>query len=105
VDDYLRLRRAASGAPPTVVLVEFGLEIPEEVMQHEVVKEMRELAIDLIIFVNVRTFYRPCSQPEQVLTFDAGYAFLQQRAIIQFSSTQRPYVYHGGTQNLFAICS
>ena len=67
VNDYLRLRRETSAGRPTLALVEFGLELPENVMQYEVVKEMRDIAVDLIIFVNVRTFYVPCSQ--QVLTF------------------------------------
>ena len=57
VDDYLRLRRATSGGRPTLDLLEFGLELPEDVTEHEVVKEMREIAVDMIIFVNVRTLW------------------------------------------------
>ena len=79
VDDYLRLRRATSAGRPTLALVEFGLEIPEDVMQHEVVKEMRDITVDLIIFVNVRMIFFLCpllAASSHLRCQQIGYAFL-----------------------------
>jgi len=54
VDDYLTLRRDSCGAKPTLALIEFGLDLPEEVMQHPGVQALTRTAVDLIILVNVR---------------------------------------------------
>ncbi|CAA7262204.1 unnamed protein product [Cyclocybe aegerita] len=52
VDDYLRLRRDTCGARPTLALIEFGLNLPNEVVRHPSLVALTEAAVDLIILVN-----------------------------------------------------
>ncbi|KAF8900414.1 isoprenoid synthase domain-containing protein [Gymnopilus junonius] len=52
VEDYLHLRRDTCGARPTLALIEFGLNLSEDVTSNPVVASLREAAVDLIILVN-----------------------------------------------------
>nr|QOX59520.1 linalool/nerolidol synthase [Cyclocybe aegerita] len=52
VKDYLAMRRATSGAGLMVGLLEFGLDLPEEVMKHEVIQELSTGAIDMYCLLN-----------------------------------------------------
>ncbi|KIM41852.1 hypothetical protein M413DRAFT_27416 [Hebeloma cylindrosporum] len=52
VQDYLRLRRDTCGARPTLVLIEFGLNLPREVTDHSTLVSLTQDAVDLIILVN-----------------------------------------------------
>jgi hypothetical protein len=53
VENYLRLRRDTCGARPTLVLFEFGLDLPNEVILHPMLVSLTQDAVDLIILVNV----------------------------------------------------
>uniref|UniRef100_A0A8H7XMK6 Terpene synthase n=1 Tax=Psilocybe cubensis TaxID=181762 RepID=A0A8H7XMK6_PSICU len=51
-DDYFILRRDTCGARPTLALIEFGLDLPEEVTSDPVIQALTQDAVDLIILVN-----------------------------------------------------
>lgn len=53
VKDYLALRRDTSGAAPALSILEFGLDLPQDVLRHPVVASLTEDAINLIAIVNV----------------------------------------------------
>jgi len=53
IEDYMILRRDTCGARPTLALIEFGLDLPEEVTSHPVMVSLLNCAVDLIICVNV----------------------------------------------------
>lgn len=53
LEEYFPLRRDTCGACPTLALIEFGLDLPEEVTSHPVVASLTQDAVDLIILVNV----------------------------------------------------
>ncbi|KAF8987524.1 isoprenoid synthase domain-containing protein [Cyathus striatus] len=52
IADYLVLRRGASGSKPTLSLFEFGLHLPNDVMQHPVVSQITRDVAELIFLVN-----------------------------------------------------
>ncbi|KAF5350098.1 hypothetical protein D9756_009238 [Leucocoprinus leucothites] len=52
VDDYLQLRRETFGAQATIAFLGFGLELPEEVLSHPVMKSMTLAAMDLLCLTN-----------------------------------------------------
>lgn len=52
VKDYLALRRDTSGAAPALSILEFGLDLPQDVLRHPVVASLTEDAINLIAIVN-----------------------------------------------------
>ncbi|KAF9445438.1 terpenoid synthase [Macrolepiota fuliginosa MF-IS2] len=52
VEDYLQLRRETFGAEATISLLGFGLELPEEVLSHPVIKSMTLAAMDLLCITN-----------------------------------------------------
>lgn len=54
VENYLVIRRDTCGAKPTFALIEFGLDIPEEVLFHPSVSKLTRGATDLIAVINVR---------------------------------------------------
>jgi hypothetical protein len=56
VEDYLALRRNTSGVAPTLSIIEFGLDLPMDVLQYPTVASLTECAINLIAIVNVRWF-------------------------------------------------
>jgi hypothetical protein len=56
IKDYIDMRRDSDGAKPSFVLVELGLDIPDEVMSHPAVEVMNETANDMIWIVNVSDF-------------------------------------------------
>ncbi|KAF8649320.1 hypothetical protein AX16_005875 [Volvariella volvacea WC 439] len=63
VEDYLRIRRDTSGAKPTLALLEFGLDLPQEVITHSTIARMTSVTIDLIAIINdinsyIREFVR-----------------------------------------------
>jgi len=51
-EEYLVMRRNTSGTLLSFVVVEFGLDIPDEVYSHPQVQALRQNGADLIIFVN-----------------------------------------------------
>ncbi|KAF5329687.1 hypothetical protein D9619_008947 [Psilocybe cf. subviscida] len=56
--EYMPFRRDTCGARPTLVLTEFGLNLPDYVTSHPVMSALMEDAVDLIIFVNDLHSYR-----------------------------------------------
>jgi len=57
IQDYLRLRRDTCGARPTLTLIEFGLDLPNEVTNHSTFVSLTQDAVDLIILVNVSPLF------------------------------------------------
>ncbi|KAJ3561398.1 hypothetical protein NP233_g10215 [Leucocoprinus birnbaumii] len=51
-DDYMKIRRYTGGGAPTFALIEFGLDLPEEVYCHPVISSLRKKAEILIVLVN-----------------------------------------------------
>ncbi|KAF9444722.1 terpenoid synthase [Macrolepiota fuliginosa MF-IS2] len=51
-EDYRRLRRHSSAGGPCFALLEFGLDIPEEVYKHDLLKSIREKAADILALHN-----------------------------------------------------
>ncbi|OHE93161.1 hypothetical protein CORC01_11573 [Colletotrichum orchidophilum] len=60
VDDYMNFRRATIGCQPSYVLVEFchGINVPQENIDDESLKECRRISADLVILVNDILSYR-----------------------------------------------
>ncbi|KAL0947618.1 hypothetical protein HGRIS_013708 [Hohenbuehelia grisea] len=52
VQAYLELRRLTIGIYPSIALLEFVLDLPEEVLEHKAIEEQRALAIDMILICN-----------------------------------------------------
>lgn len=55
LDSYIGVRRDTSGCKPCWALIEYanGLDLPDEVMDHPVVKALGEAANDLVTWSNV----------------------------------------------------
>jgi hypothetical protein len=53
VDDYMALRRYTSGAFLVFNLVEFPIDLPEDVLMHPQVALLTKLGGDMMIIVNV----------------------------------------------------
>jgi hypothetical protein len=54
VEDYIDLRRDTSGVGATLAIIEFGLKLPTDVLQHPTVASLTADAIKLISLINVR---------------------------------------------------
>ncbi|KZV73684.1 terpenoid synthase [Peniophora sp. CONT] len=52
VDEYLVVRRDTSGVKPCFAIIELGLSLPQEVVDHPVIKEMEILGTDMILLFN-----------------------------------------------------
>lgn len=55
LESYITLRRDTSGCKPCWALIEFayGLDIPDDVMEHSVLRDLGEAANDLVAWSNV----------------------------------------------------
>jgi hypothetical protein len=53
VNSYFQVRRDTIGAKPSFTLLEFTMDIPDEVMQHPVIHELSIGCIDMLIIQNV----------------------------------------------------
>ena len=53
-EEYLAIRRYSSAVLLTLVLCEFGLDLPEEAYHHPIMEQLRYQATDLITLDNVR---------------------------------------------------
>ncbi|KXN86840.1 Delta(6)-protoilludene synthase [Leucoagaricus sp. SymC.cos] len=51
-EDYMRIRKNTAGGAPTLALIEFGLDLPDEVFDHPIVTSLRDRAETLIVLVN-----------------------------------------------------
>lgn len=58
IHDYLALRRGSVGAEPSFSVNEFGLDIPDIVFEHPVMKKLLAVAVDMLIITNVCTVHR-----------------------------------------------
>lgn len=78
IDSYLSTRRGTVGVRICFVLLELGMNIPDEAMNHPVIEELYTLALDMIILsdVSIVSSQQLCS----VLTRYPGYPIFQQRA-------------------------
>ncbi|KAG6867501.1 hypothetical protein C0993_001988 [Termitomyces sp. T159_Od127] len=52
MDDYLSLRRDTVGVKPSLVVLEFGLSIPDEFFNDPVVQRLANVCVDMIILSN-----------------------------------------------------
>ena len=53
VDDYLQLRRETFAAQASISFLSFGLELPEEVLLHPVMKKLTLASMDILCIINV----------------------------------------------------
>lgn len=53
IKDYIALRQDTSGVGATLSIIEFGLKLPSNVTQHEIVTSLTADAIKLISLINV----------------------------------------------------
>ena len=56
VEDYLTLRRADGGTLALFFTFELVLNIPDEVYEHPIMKELQNVALDLVMIDNVSRF-------------------------------------------------
>ena len=56
VDEYFSVRRDTIGAKPSFAILELDLNLPQEVLDHPVIKEMEILSTDMIILGNVSPY-------------------------------------------------
>lgn len=54
---YLATRRDTSAARVCCVMLELGMDIPDEAVKHPVVQELYMLTLDMIVFSNVSTIF------------------------------------------------
>lgn len=78
LDSYFTLRRHTSGAPSTIALYEMDMDIPDDIREHIIIRELETIAVDLIVIANVGTV--PCVPRRYRLTSCVGLAFVQQGA-------------------------
>ncbi|ROV94058.1 hypothetical protein VMCG_08230 [Cytospora schulzeri] len=52
VDSYLQVRRKTVGVIPSLNMLEMGMDIPDEVMEHPVIRELMSLGSDLVFISN-----------------------------------------------------
>ncbi|KAF9073382.1 terpenoid synthase [Rhodocollybia butyracea] len=52
VNSYFQVRRDTIGAKPSFVLLEFTMDIPDKIMQHPVIHELRIGCVDMVIIEN-----------------------------------------------------
>ena len=60
VDEYFSVRRDTIGAKPSFAILELDLNLPQEVLDHPVIKEMEILSIDMILLGNVSPLNALC---------------------------------------------
>jgi Delta6-protoilludene synthase len=53
VEEYLSLRRNTSGAPVCFTFIEFGVDLPESVLEDPIISSLTSTAVDLILIINV----------------------------------------------------
>ena len=58
LEDYVVMRRNTSGCKPSWALIEYanGLDLPDEVMEHQVIQNLDDATNDLVTWSNVK-FY------------------------------------------------
>ena len=54
IDSYLEVRRDTIGAKPSFALLELGMDLPDEVINHPVIKDLSIWVIDMLCLGNVR---------------------------------------------------
>ncbi|KAG6895365.1 hypothetical protein C0992_001627, partial [Termitomyces sp. T32_za158] len=54
IDEYFLIRRDTLGAGPAFAVLEFGLNLPDEVFEDPVIRTLTNVCIDLIILGNVQ---------------------------------------------------
>ncbi|KAK4074993.1 uncharacterized protein Triagg1_4657 [Trichoderma aggressivum f. europaeum] len=52
LEDFLTIRRNTSGAPSTIAFYEMNSDIPDDIREHPVIRELEVLAVDLIVIAN-----------------------------------------------------
>ena len=57
VKSYIDARRWSVAVQPSFCMIELGLDIPDEVMAHPAIQEMKIAAGDLVAFYNVSQIY------------------------------------------------
>lgn len=53
LEDFLVVRRHTSGAPSTIAFYEMNSDIPDDIREHPILRELETLAVDLIVIANV----------------------------------------------------
>ena len=71
LEDYIAVRRDTSACKPSWALIEYanGLDLPDEVMEHQTIQSLDEAANDFVTWSNVSIDTRPTHFPP-VLTLD-----------------------------------
>ncbi len=54
MDEYFRVKKPLCGVELAFCLVEFGLDLPEEVLAHPTIKTLANSAIEISMIVSVR---------------------------------------------------
>ena len=57
IKSYIDARRRTSGVKPSFSIIELGLDIPDEVMEHPAIQEMVLAAVDTVAFSNVSNIH------------------------------------------------
>ena len=68
LESYIALRRDTSGCKPCWALIEYAnnLDIPDEIMEHPIIRSLGEAANDLVTWSNVR-FHLPSASCDLVV--------------------------------------
>jgi hypothetical protein len=53
VKSYFEIRRRTIGALPSFTILEMGMDLPDDVVEHPVIKALKALAVDMAIIANV----------------------------------------------------
>jgi hypothetical protein len=84
LEEYLAVRRYTSGAASTIAIHEMDSDIPDEIRESPVIRELETLAVDLISLANVSPPSRLLKNfrwNQMFLTIFLGHPILQQGAI------------------------
>jgi Delta6-protoilludene synthase len=80
VEGYLALRRDTCGVASTLSIIEFGLDLPEDVLRHPIVANLTEGAVKLIGIINVRCFIYFASSQRSIIFFKDLNSYLMEQS-------------------------
>ncbi|KAI0062662.1 terpenoid synthase [Artomyces pyxidatus] len=84
IQDYLETRRDTVGTKPSFAILELGMDLPDEAMEHPVIQELTIVATDMIFLVNVSTAVLPVMTEDDLASYNVEQA-------------------HGGNHNIITI--
>ncbi|KAG5335594.1 hypothetical protein C0989_000920, partial [Termitomyces sp. Mn162] len=68
IDEYFHVRRKTVGVKPSLALFQFGLNLPDDVLEDPIIERLTNACIDMIILDNVKLsfgfYFYSCAEKE-----------------------------------------